>query len=49
MEILSVSEKNKLRDKEINKKVNDMFRRAHRIRKIRRKRKIKEWLKGHMN
>lgn len=49
MNNLSVSEKNKLRDKEINKKVNDMFRRAHKIRKIRRRKKIKEWLKGHVN
>lgn len=49
MEILSVSEKNKLRDKEIDKMVNYMFKRAHRIKKIRRKRKIKEWLNSHLN
>ena len=46
MNNLSVSEKNRLRDKEIDKKVNDMFRRAHKIRRIKRKRKIKEWLKS---
>lgn len=49
MNILSVSEKNKLRDKEINKKVNDMFKRAHKIKKIRRRKKIKKWLKDHLN
>jgi len=49
MDILSVSERNKLRDKEVDKMVNDVFRRAHKIRKIRRKRKIIEWLKGHKN
>ena len=49
MNNLSVSEKNRLRDKEINKKVNDMFRRAQKIRKIRRRKKIKEWLLSHIN
>ena len=46
MSNLSVSEKNRLGDREIDKKVNNMFRRAHKIKRIRRNRKIKEWLKS---
>ena len=49
MSEMSVSEKNKLRDKEINKKVDDVFRRAHRIRRIRRRRKLAKWLKSRLN
>jgi len=34
---------------EIKEKVNEMFKRVENIKKIRRKRKIKEWLGRHLN
>lgn len=34
---------------EIKKRVNEMFKRVENIKKIRRKRKIKEWLGRHLN
>jgi len=36
-------------DSEIKKRVNEMFKRVENIKKIRRKRKIKEWLGRHLN
>lgn len=49
MDNLSVSKRNKLRDREINKRVNDMFKRAHKIRRIRRNKKIKNWIINCLN
>lgn len=35
--------------KQIKKEVNILFKRIYNIKKIRRKRKITEWLKNHVN
>jgi hypothetical protein len=49
MSKVSASEKNKIRGKEIDKIVDNMFKRAHRIHRIRRKRKLVKWLSSHLN
>ena len=36
-------------DAEIKKKVKELFKRVENIKRIRRKRKIKEWLGCHLN
>lgn len=36
-------------DKEINERIDKMFKRVYAIKKIRRKKKLKEWLGRHLN
>jgi hypothetical protein len=49
MRLIGMSEEERILEREVDKKVKLIFKRAYKIRKIRRRKMLNQWLKGHTN